>query len=50
MSIFTFIGAGVMASSLTFPATENGHTIRLVGTPIDQDIIQGLKKIVNISN
>lgn len=44
MSIFTFIGAGVMASSLTFPATENGHTVRLVGTPIDQDIIQGLKK------
>lgn len=40
MSIITFIGAGQMASALSFPATENGNTVRLVGTPIDRDIIE----------
>ncbi|AFA46915.1 NAD(P)H-dependent glycerol-3-phosphate dehydrogenase [Acetobacterium woodii] len=39
MSIITFIGAGQMASALSFPATENGHEVRLVGTPLDRDII-----------
>jgi glycerol-3-phosphate dehydrogenase (NAD(P)+) len=28
-----------MASALTFPATENGHEVRLVGTHLDRDII-----------
>lgn len=44
MSIITFIGAGQMASALTFPAFENGHEVRLVGTPLDRDIISELKK------
>ena len=44
MSIITFIGAGQMASALTFPSFENGHTIRLVGTPLDKDIIEQLMK------
>lgn len=44
MSIITFIGAGQMASALTFPAFENGHEIRLVGTPLDREVINGLKK------
>lgn len=39
MSIITFIGAGQMASALSFPATENGHEVRLVGTHLDRDII-----------
>ena len=39
MSIITFVGAGQMASALTFPATENGHEVRLVGTHLDRDII-----------
>ena len=27
-----------------FPAFENGHEVRLVGSPLDRDIIDGLKK------
>ncbi|WKY44307.1 glycerol-3-phosphate dehydrogenase [Eubacteriaceae bacterium ES2] len=44
MSILTFIGAGQMASALTFPATLNGHQIRLVGTHLDRDIIDSIQK------
>lgn len=40
MSIITFIGAGQMASALTFPATENGNIVRLVGTHLDREIIE----------
>jgi glycerol-3-phosphate dehydrogenase (NAD(P)+) len=43
MSIITIIGAGQMASALTFPATENGNKIRLVGTPLDRIIIDSVK-------
>lgn len=43
MSTITFIGAGQMASALTYPTFENGHEIRLVGTPLDKDVIQQLK-------
>ncbi|MBV4440923.1 glycerol-3-phosphate dehydrogenase [Clostridium tyrobutyricum] len=39
MKIITTIGAGQMASALSFPAVENGNTVRLVGTPLDRDII-----------
>ena len=39
MSVITFVGAGQMASALSFPATENGHEVRLVGTHLDRDII-----------
>lgn len=39
MAIVTIIGAGMMGSALAFPAGENGHTVRLVGTPLDRDII-----------
>lgn len=44
MTTITYIGAGVMASGLTFPAFENGHTIRMVGTPLDRAIIDQLQK------
>ena len=44
MSIITLIGAGQMASALTFPAFENGHEIRLVGSPLDDEIIERLRK------
>ena len=39
----TIIGAGMMGSALAFPARENGNTVRLVGTPLDQDIIDACK-------
>lgn len=44
MATLTFIGAGQMASALTFPTFENGHEIRLVGTPLDRDVIDGLRE------
>ena len=40
----TIIGAGMMGSAMAFPAVENGHTVRLVGTPLDRDIIEECKK------
>ena len=40
MSIVTIIGAGMMGSALAFPARENGHEVRLVGTPLDREIIE----------
>ena len=44
MAIVTIIGAGMMGSALAFPARENGHTVRLVGTHLDRDIIETCKK------
>lgn len=40
MSIVTIIGAGMMGSALAFPAKENGHEVRLVGTHLDREIIE----------
>lgn len=39
MSVITIIGAGMMGSALAFPARENGSEVRLVGTPLDREII-----------
>lgn len=40
MSIITIVGAGMMGSALVFPARENGNEVRLVGTPLDREIIE----------
>jgi glycerol-3-phosphate dehydrogenase (NAD(P)+) len=39
MAIIAVVGAGVMGTALTFPAADNGHEIRLVGTHLDDAII-----------
>lgn len=39
MSVITIIGSGMMGSALAFPALENGHKVRLVGSPLDGEII-----------
>ncbi len=39
MAIVTIIGAGMMGSAPAFPARENGHEVRLVGTHLDREII-----------
>ena len=39
MAIVTIVGAGMMGSALAFPARENGHEVRLVGTHLDREII-----------
>ena len=44
MSVVTLIGAGQMASALTFPLFENGHEVRLVGSPLDDAVIDRLRE------
>lgn len=44
MSVVTLIGAGQMASALTFPLKENGHEVRLVGSPLDDPVIERLRE------
>jgi len=44
MATVTIIGAGMMGSALAFPARENGHEVRLVGTHLDRDIIETAHK------
>ena len=43
MGVITFVCAGQMNSAITFPAFENGHEVRLVGSPLDRDIIDRLR-------
>ena len=43
MAVITIIGAGMMGSALAFPARENGNEVRLVGTPLDHEIIETCK-------
>jgi len=38
------IGSGMMGSALAFPARENGNTVRLVGTPLDREIIDECRR------
>ena len=40
----TIIGAGMMGSALAFQAAEYGHKVRIVGTCLDDEIIDGYKK------
>ena len=44
MAIVTIVGAGMMGSALAFPARENGHEVRLVGTHLDREIIEVSEK------
>ncbi len=39
MAVITVAGSGMMGTAITFPAAANGHRIRLVGTPLDREII-----------
>ena len=44
MAVITFIGSGQMASAITFPAFENGNEVRLVGSPLDGEVIDALRE------
>ena len=39
----TILGAGVMGSAMCLPAADKGHTVRLVGTHLDREIIDSVK-------
>lgn len=42
MAIVTIIGAGMMGTALCWPLADNGHEIRLVGTPLDDAAIRSI--------
>ena len=44
MAVVTIVGSGMMGSALAFPARENGHEVRLVGTHLDREIIEACQK------
>jgi len=43
MAVVTIVGAGMMGSALAFPARENGNEVRVVGTHLDREIIDGCR-------
>ena len=43
MSTIVIVGSGMMGSALAFPARENGNTVRLVGSPLDGEIIDACR-------
>ena len=42
MSVITILGAGVMGSSMCMPFVDRGHVVRLVGTHLDEHIIDSI--------
>jgi len=42
MAKILILGAGVMGTAITMPMTHNGHTVHLVGTHLDGDIIEAI--------
>jgi len=45
MSVITIVGSGQMGSAMSYPARDRGHEVRLVGTPLDKEIIGEAKKM-----
>jgi glycerol-3-phosphate dehydrogenase (NAD(P)+) len=43
MTTVAILGAGVMGSALAFPLCDNRHDVRLVGTHLDEEIIQAVR-------
>ena len=43
MTTVTVLGSGIMATALSWPLTDNGHEVRLVGTHLDRDVIDSIK-------
>lgn len=44
MAIVTIVGAGLMGTATAWPLSDNGHTVRLVGTHLDGEIITSCKE------
>ncbi len=43
MGRIAVVGAGMMGTALCWPLCDNGHTVRLVGTPLDQEVIHSIR-------
>ena len=46
MATITIIGSGVMGTALCWPLADNGHRVHLVGTHLDEDIIEHIRSHV----
>lgn len=44
MATITIVGAGMMGSALSYPASANGHAVRLCGTHLDGAVIDACRK------
>jgi len=44
MSVIVIVGSGMMGSAMSYPASDNGNEVRLVGTPLDREIIDHARK------
>ena len=44
MSKILIIGAGAMGSAFSFPCVDNGHTVNIMGSPLENKTIDELKK------
>ena len=45
MAKIAILGAGVMGSSMSVPASAAGHDIALIGTPLDEVIIKSIQSL-----
>ena len=43
MATVVIIGAGMMGTAMCWPAVDRGHAVRLVGTPLDEELIQSMR-------
>ena len=44
MSKILIIGAGAMGSAFSFPCVDNGHKVNIIGSPLENNTIDELKK------
>jgi glycerol-3-phosphate dehydrogenase (NAD(P)+) len=44
MAVITVVGSGQMGSAMSYPGRDKGHEVRLVGTPLDREIIDEASK------
>ena len=44
MAIVAIVGAGFMGTATAWPLADNGHTVRLVGTHLDGEIVRSCKE------
>ena len=44
MTTFAIVGAGMMGSAMCWPLSDNHHKVRLVGTPLDEEIITSIRQ------
>jgi glycerol-3-phosphate dehydrogenase (NAD(P)+) len=44
MANIAIVGAGLMGTATAFPLSDNGHSVRLVGTHLDGEIIRNCKE------